>query len=119
MLLPECIYFLSAAVRLSESHYGVKSYGDNMRFDDFKLLPGYTNAENSCLPAKIRETKHSNNIEEFQRFSGRESNRNLDLTLSGCSIYVDPGISSELRNKVKLCIPTINIQTFCDCTSYM
>ncbi|XP_027354891.1 uncharacterized protein LOC113864883 isoform X3 [Abrus precatorius] len=61
-------------VRLSESHYSVKSYGDNnMRFDDLKLLPG---------------------------FSGRESNQSLDSTLSGCSIYVDPGISSELRNKV-------------------
>ncbi|KAK7245444.1 hypothetical protein RIF29_40290 [Crotalaria pallida] len=31
---------------------------------------------------------------------GRESNRNLELTLSGSSIYVDPGISSELRSKV-------------------
>ncbi|OIV96438.1 hypothetical protein TanjilG_09865 [Lupinus angustifolius] len=77
-------------VRLSESHYSVKSYGDNsMRLD-----------EKSCLPAKIHETKHANNVEEFQRFSGRESNRNSDLTLSGCSIYVDPGISCELRSKV-------------------
>ncbi|KAK7283158.1 hypothetical protein RIF29_12489 [Crotalaria pallida] len=77
-------------VRLSESHYSVKSYGDNnMRLD-----------ENSCLPAKIHETKHANNVEELQRFSGRESDRNLELTLSGSSIYVDPGISSELRNKV-------------------
>ncbi|XP_019417696.1 PREDICTED: uncharacterized protein LOC109328603 isoform X4 [Lupinus angustifolius] len=76
-------------VRLSESHYSVKSYGDNsMRLD-----------EKSCLPAKIHETKHANNVEEFQRFSGRESNRNSDLTLSGCSIYVDPGISCELRSK--------------------
>ncbi|KAK7269893.1 hypothetical protein RIF29_22684 [Crotalaria pallida] len=30
----------------------------------------------------------------------RESNRNLELTLFGSSIYVDPGISSELRSKV-------------------
>lgn len=113
-------FLLSAAVRLSESHYSVKSYGDNnMRLDDFKLLPGYTNAENSCLPARIRETKHANIVEEFQRFSRRESNKNSDLTLSGCSIYVDPDISSELRNKVKLCFLTRNIQTFCDCTSSM
>ncbi|KAE9586900.1 putative BRCT domain-containing protein [Lupinus albus] len=77
-------------VTLSESHYRVKSYGDNnMRLD-----------ENSFLPAKIRETKHANNVEEIQRFSGRESNRSSDLTLSGCSIYVDACISCELRNKV-------------------
>ncbi|XP_027354890.1 uncharacterized protein LOC113864883 isoform X2 [Abrus precatorius] len=88
-------------VRLSESHYSVKSYGDNnMRFDDLKLLPGYTDADNYCLPLRIHETKHANSVEEFQRFSGRESNQSLDSTLSGCSIYVDPGISSELRNKV-------------------
>ncbi|KAJ1382262.1 BRCT domain [Sesbania bispinosa] len=88
-------------VRLTESHYSVKSYRDNnMRMDDFKLLPAYTNSENYCLPTRIHETKHAHSVEEFQRSSGRESNRNLDSTLSGCSIYVDPGISSELRNKV-------------------
>ncbi|KAK7266298.1 hypothetical protein RIF29_18941 [Crotalaria pallida] len=84
-------FLLSASVRLSESHYSVKSYRDN----NMLLLD-----ENSCLPAKICETKHANNVEELQRFSGRESNRNLELTLSGSSIYVDPGISSELRSKV-------------------
>ncbi|KAK7281883.1 hypothetical protein RIF29_10231 [Crotalaria pallida] len=78
-------------MRLSESHYSVKSYGDN----NMLLLD-----ENSCLPANIHETKHGNNVEELQRFSGRESNRNFELTLSGSSIYVDPGISSELRSKV-------------------
>ncbi|KAK7256584.1 hypothetical protein RIF29_30038 [Crotalaria pallida] len=85
------VVIVAELVRLSESHYSVKSYGDN----NMLLLD-----ENSCLPAKIHETKHANNVEELQRFSGRESNRNLELTLSGSSIYVDPGISSELRSKV-------------------
>ncbi|KAK7351321.1 hypothetical protein VNO77_10676 [Canavalia gladiata] len=94
-------FLLSAAVRLSESHYSVKSYGDNnIRFDDLKPLPGYTNTENYCLPSRIHENIHANSVEEIQRFSGRASNRSQDSTLSGCSIYVDPGISSELRNKV-------------------
>ncbi|KAG5065440.1 hypothetical protein AAZX31_04G056200 [Glycine max] len=89
------------SVRLSESHYRVKSYGDNnTHLEDFRLLPEYTNAENSCLPARILQTKQAISVEELQRFTGRESIRNLDSTLSGCSIYVDPGISSELRNKV-------------------
>lgn len=87
-------------VRLTESLYSLKSYGDNnMKLDDFRLLPGYTNAGN-CLPARIHEIKHTHHAEEFQRFSGAESNRSLDSSLSGCSIYVDPGISSELQNKV-------------------
>lgn len=88
-------------VRLTESHYRVKSYGDNnMHLDNFRLLAEYTNAENHCLPARIHQTKQANTVEELQRFSGRESIRNSDSTLSGCSIYVDPGISSELQNKV-------------------
>lgn len=68
-----------------------------MYLADFR---GYTNTRN-CLPARIHETTHSHRAEEFLRFSGKESNRNLDSTLSGCSIYVDPHISSELQNKVK------------------
>ena len=114
------IHFLvSGAVRLSESHYRVKSYGDNnTRLEDFRLLPEYRNAENSCFPARIHQSNQANSVEELQRFTGRESNRNSDSTLSGCSIYVDPGISSELRNKVKLCFWE-QIQTFCNHTSYM
>ncbi|XP_047170046.1 uncharacterized protein LOC124838482 isoform X2 [Vigna umbellata] len=88
-------------VRLSESHYRVKSYGDNnVLMEDFRPLSEYTNADNHCLPARIHQVKKANNVEELQRFSVRESIRNSDSTLSGCSIYVDPGISSELRNKV-------------------
>ncbi|XP_027904451.1 uncharacterized protein LOC114164122 isoform X1 [Vigna unguiculata] len=88
-------------VRLSESHYRVKSYGDNnVLMEDFRLLSEYTNADNHCLPARIHQVKKANNVEELQRFSVRESIRNSDSTLSGCSIFVDPDISSELRNKV-------------------
>ncbi|KAL5074504.1 hypothetical protein RYX36_013488 [Vicia faba] len=88
-------------VRLTESLYSLKSYGDNnMHLDDFRQLKGYTNTGN-CLPARIHETKHSHRAEEFLRFSDKEeSNRNLDSTLSGCSIYVDPHISTELQKKV-------------------
>ncbi|WJX41642.1 hypothetical protein P8452_28965 [Trifolium repens] len=90
---------LHPQLRLTESLYSLKSHGDNsMPSDDFRLLPGYTNAGN-CLPAKIHEIKHTHHAEEFRRFSGRESNRSL-ATLSGSSIYVDPSISSELQNKV-------------------
>lgn len=90
-------------MRLSESLYSVKNYGDkNTRLDDYKLLAGYTNAENSCLPARLCENKQVGRVEEFQGLSGREFSKNVDLTLSGCSIYIDPDISPELQNKVKL-----------------
>ncbi|KAI4316450.1 hypothetical protein L6164_024428 [Bauhinia variegata] len=88
-------------VRLSESHYCVKNYGENnIHLVDLKLPPGYKNAEDSCLPTRIREAKQADDIEGLQRFSGKESSRNRESTLSGCSIYVDPDISAELRNKV-------------------
>ncbi|KAI9118356.1 hypothetical protein K1719_010688 [Acacia pycnantha] len=88
-------------VRLSESLYSVKNYGNNStNLDDYKLLSGYTNAENSCLPVRFHETKQNDRAEEFQRFSEREFSKNLDFPLSGCSIYVDSDISPELRTKV-------------------
>lgn len=91
-------------MRLSESLYGVKNYGNNnMKVDDYKLLSGYTNSENSCLPASVHEVKRNDRAEEFQRFSGNEFSKNVDLPLSGCSIYVDPDISAELRTKVFIC----------------
>ncbi|XP_054818856.1 uncharacterized protein LOC129318227 isoform X3 [Prosopis cineraria] len=87
-------------VRLIESLYSVNNFGNNnTNWDDYKLLSGHTN-ENSCLPVSLHETKQNDRVEEFQRFSGCESGKNVDLLLSGCSIYVDPGISPELRNKV-------------------
>lgn len=74
-----------------------------MKVDDYKLLSGYTNSENSCLPASVHEVKRNDRAEEFQRFSGNEFSKNVDLPLSGCSIYVDPDISAELRTKVFIC----------------
>ncbi|KAI4337205.1 hypothetical protein L6164_015650 [Bauhinia variegata] len=88
-------------VRLSESLYSVKNYGkNNIPLDDLKLLSGYKNSEDSCLPTRIQEAKQVGTVVEPQRFSGRESSRNMGSTLSSCSIYVDPDISAELRKKV-------------------
>ncbi|KAJ7958429.1 BRCT domain DNA repair protein [Quillaja saponaria] len=88
-------------VRLSELLYSVKNYGEiDMRLDESKRLVGFTSAENSCLPSSILAVKQVETFEEPQRFSGRESARTVDLTLSTCSIYIDSDISAELRNKV-------------------
>lgn len=91
-------------MRLSESLYSIKSFGQNgIRLDELNRLVGFSGTENSCLPVGAHGTKHLSTIEEPQ-FSGRESNcnRSSDSTLSGHSMYIDLDISVELRNKVKL-----------------
>ncbi|KAK9946783.1 hypothetical protein M0R45_012229 [Rubus argutus] len=89
-------------VRLSESLYSIKSFGQNgIRLDELNRLVGFSGTENSCLPVGANGTKHLSTIEEAQ-FSERESNcnRSSDSTLSGHSMYIDLDISAELRNKV-------------------
>ncbi|KAJ7966342.1 BRCT domain DNA repair protein [Quillaja saponaria] len=71
-----------------------------MRLDELKRLVGFTGGENSCLPASILAVKQVETIEEPQRFSGRDSTRSVDLTLYGCSIYIDTDISAELQSKL-------------------
>ena len=86
-------------MRLSESLYSIKSFGQNgIRLDELNRLVGFSGTENSCLTGA-----HLSTIEEPQ-FSGRESNcnRSSDSILSGHSMYIDLDISAELRNKVKL-----------------
>lgn len=89
-------------VRLSESLYGVKNVGENgMRLDEFNRLVGSTGPENSCLPVGIRENaKQSDMNQEPRLWSRREAKKSMESTLSGCSMYVDLDISSELRSKV-------------------
>ncbi|KAL5559588.1 hypothetical protein UlMin_035799, partial [Ulmus minor] len=88
--------------RLSESIYSVKSFGENgMPSNELNRLIGSTATESSCLPAANHGTKHFDTIEEpHVQFTGRESDRSYDSTLSGHSVYVDPDLSAELRNQV-------------------
>ncbi|WCJ29280.1 BRCT domain-containing DNA repair protein [Euphorbia peplus] len=89
-------------VRLSESLYSVKTVGGNdVKLDDLNRLVGFGSTENSCLPAGINDAKQFDMAEGLhKRLSGRSSNRSTDSTLSGSSIYIDSGMSDELRNKV-------------------
>lgn len=74
-----------------------------MHVDQLNRLVGFSGSENSCLPVGTRGAKQSSMLEEqCLSVSGGESNRSIDCTLSGHSIYVDLDISPELRNKVKL-----------------
>ncbi|XP_015572977.1 uncharacterized protein LOC8258608 isoform X1 [Ricinus communis] len=89
-------------VRLSESLYSVKSVGEtDVRLDDLNRLVGINGTENSCLPVGINDAKKFDAIEGLhKRLSARSSNRNIDSTLSGSSMFIDSEISDELRNKV-------------------
>ncbi|KAH9804968.1 brct domain-containing DNA repair protein-related [Citrus sinensis] len=85
-------------VRLSESLYTVKSIDEHgMHLDKLNRLVGFAGTENSCLPAGIYEAKQFNATGKHER----DSNRSMNSTLSGCSMYVDSDVSEELRNKVE------------------
>lgn len=74
-----------------------------MHVDQLNRLVGFSGSEKSCLPVGTRGAKHSSMIEEPRlSLAVGDSNRSIDCTLSGHSIYVDLDISPELRNKVKL-----------------
>ncbi|XP_044479540.1 uncharacterized protein LOC123206417 isoform X1 [Mangifera indica] len=87
-------------VRLKESLYTVKSIKEyGMHLDYLNRLQ--TGADNSCLPAGIHDAKWLDvNAKPKKHFSERDSNRSIDSTLSGYSLYVDSEISKELQNKV-------------------
>jgi hypothetical protein len=89
-------------VRLSESLYSVKSVGENgARLDEMNRLVGFTGAENVCLPVGINDAKQFNKSEGLHQLSsGRSPIKSIDLNLSGNSMYVDSGISDDLRSKV-------------------
>ncbi|XP_057985797.1 uncharacterized protein LOC110662256 isoform X2 [Hevea brasiliensis] len=89
-------------VRLSESLYSVKSVGENgVCLDDLNRIFGFSGSENSCLPVGFNDTKQFEMTEGLhKRSSGRSSNRSIEPTMSGNSVYVDSDISGDLRNKV-------------------
>ncbi|GKV00032.1 hypothetical protein SLEP1_g12794 [Rubroshorea leprosula] len=71
-----------------------------MQVDELKQLVGFT-AEKSCLPAGFHEAIKFDTVEKpHLHSSGGDTNRSMDSTLSGHTIYIDPDISNELRNKV-------------------
>ncbi|XP_062159473.1 uncharacterized protein LOC133866838 [Alnus glutinosa] len=89
-------------VRLSESLYSVQSFGENgMRLDELNWRAGFSGIETSCLPVGTNGAKRFDMIENPHLwFSGREFNKSTESALSGNSVYIDPDISAELRNKV-------------------
>lgn len=92
-------------MRLSEPLYTVKKVGeDGMHMNDLDRLVGFTGAENSCLPAGLRESpKQLGMLEEPHKWlSGGEARKSSGSILSNHVMYVDLDISPELRSKVEL-----------------
>ncbi|MBA0737669.1 hypothetical protein Gogos_011123 [Gossypium gossypioides] len=87
-------------IRLSESVYTVKGIGEcSPRVDELNLHVGST--DSSCLPSGFHETKKIKTIKKLQlRSSDRISDKCMDSTLSGHTLYIDSNISGELWNKV-------------------
>ncbi|KAF5743146.1 putative topbp1 [Tripterygium wilfordii] len=88
-------------VRLSESRYTVKSVGETgLCLDELNRLVGFSSAENSCLPVGIHEVKRIDFTDEAQKQLSVKFSRNMDSSLTGCTMYVDSDISPELKKKV-------------------
>ncbi|KAB2019384.1 hypothetical protein ES319_D08G295400v1 [Gossypium barbadense] len=87
-------------IRLSESVYTVKGIGEcSPRVYELNLHVGST--DSSCLPSGFHETKKIKTIKKLQlRSSDGISDKYMDSTLSGHTLYIDSNISGELWNKV-------------------
>ncbi|MBA0852030.1 hypothetical protein Goshw_000259 [Gossypium schwendimanii] len=80
--------------------YTVKGIGEcSPRVDELNLHVGST--DSSCLPSGFHETRKIKTIKKLQlRSSDRISDKCMDSTLSGHTLYIDSNISGELWNKV-------------------
>lgn len=90
-------------MRLDESLYGVKNVGENVVLrDHFNGLSRYASTEHYCIPVGMLEhLKQSDTINRPNVESTvKESNRSMDLILSGSSLFIDPDVPAELRSKV-------------------
>lgn len=84
-------------VRLNESLYGVKSFGENyMAKDDLNRIGN----GNSCLSIAMVENVKQSNLIQRSRLHSLEEKKRSGSMFSGQTVYVDPDVSAEIRNKV-------------------
>ncbi|KAG8050093.1 hypothetical protein GUJ93_ZPchr0009g1511 [Zizania palustris] len=89
-------------MRLDESLYSIKNIGENgMPLGDMNRLVGTPVSEKSCLPPMIFEDKAcSDTTQKHQLQSPRKGHHHGEFVFTNDSMYIDPGISSEMRKKV-------------------
>ncbi|KAI7737475.1 hypothetical protein M8C21_018575 [Ambrosia artemisiifolia] len=83
--------------RLNESLYGVKSFGENYTAKDNLNRIG---SGNPCLPVAMLENVTQCNLIPRSRLHSLEDQKRKGSIFSGQTFYVDPNVSTELRNKV-------------------
>ncbi|KAF0913981.1 hypothetical protein E2562_025392 [Oryza meyeriana var. granulata] len=89
-------------MRLDESSYSIKNIGENgMPLREFNQLVGAPVSENSCLPPMIFQDKACSDTTEKHRLqTPRKEDDHNEFVFTNDSIYIDPGISGEMRKKV-------------------
>ncbi|KAL4571160.1 hypothetical protein LXL04_017911 [Taraxacum kok-saghyz] len=84
-------------VRLNESLYEVKTLGESyMAKDDLKRI---SNAS-SCNPNSMLDNVKQSNLIQRSRLHLREHKRRSGSIFLGQTMYIDPDVTVELRNKV-------------------
>jgi hypothetical protein len=98
------MFGVSAAVRLDESLYSIKNIGENGRpLGEFNRLVGVPVDEKSCLPPMVFQDKACSDATQKHRDelqAHREEPEQDVFVFTNHTIYIDPGISGEMKKKV-------------------
>uniref|UniRef100_A0A0D9XE47 BRCT domain-containing protein n=1 Tax=Leersia perrieri TaxID=77586 RepID=A0A0D9XE47_9ORYZ len=89
-------------MRLDESLYSIKNMRENgMPLGEFNRLVGTPVSESSCLPPMVfQEKAFSDTTEKHRLQTSRKEHDHDEFVFTNDSIYIDPGISGEMRKKV-------------------
>lgn len=89
-------------MRLDESLYAIKNIGENgLPLGEVNRFIGVPVHEKSCLPPMIYQDKAcSNTIRKHLPQAPRKESSNHELIFMNDIIYIDPGVSNEMKKKV-------------------
>ncbi|PNT64680.1 hypothetical protein BRADI_4g31300v3 [Brachypodium distachyon] len=89
-------------MRLDESLYSIKNMGENgLPLGEFNRLVGVPVSEQSCLPPMIFQDKACSGATQKHQLQGPREKPEHDLfVFANDTIYIDPGISGEMKKKI-------------------
>ncbi|CAN6217799.1 unnamed protein product [Urochloa humidicola] len=89
-------------MRLDESLYAIKNIGENgLPLGEFNRLVGVPVDEKSCLPPIIFQDKACSDMTHKQPLqTPRKETGGDELVFMNGTIYIDPGISGEMKKKI-------------------
>lgn len=89
-------------MRLDESLYAIKNIGENgLPLGEFNRFIAVTVDEKSCLPPMIFQDKAcSDATRKHPPQTPMKESGNDELVFMNDTIYIDPGISGEMKKKV-------------------